>query len=137
VTNERHPEEAGWKMANADERPPVWVGHITLDTDRLDASHDFMVSLGMRSLVKGNDFAVLELRAGTHLILQLRDRIEPGEVSFDLMVEDIDATHARLAGLGLEPSEMAVGKIHSSFTVRDPSGQRITFNSSHNSDQPV
>ncbi len=124
-------------MAEIDERPPVWVGHISLDTDRLDESHDFMVSLGMRSLVKGEGFAVLELRAGTHLILSLKDEFEPGQADFDLMVEDIEATHARLSGLGIEPSEIEPGTIHQSFTVRDPSGQVIKFNSTHNSDKPV
>jgi hypothetical protein len=96
-----------------------------------------MVDLGMRPIAKGDDYAVLELRAGTHLVLQARDRIEPGNAPFDLMVEDLDATHSRLSGLGLSPSEIAGGRIHRSFTVRDPSGHVIRFNSSHVSDQPV
>ena len=121
----------------SDARPPVWVGHIGLETDRLSESHDFLVQLGMRSLVKGQDFAVLELRAGTHLVLQQRDEIEPGTASFDLMVEDLDGTHRHLTDLGLGPSEISRGKIHDSFTVRDPGGHVIKFNSSHVSDQPV
>ena len=127
----------GIRVEPKDSRPPVWVGHIHLDTDRLDASHDFLVALGMRSLVKGDGFAVLELRAGTHLVLRQRDAIEPGDAPFDLMVEDLDATHDRLRGLGLEPSEISRGEIHDSFTVREPSGHSIRFNSSHVSDQPV
>ena len=124
-------------MAHSDLRPPVWVGHISLTTDRLAESHDFMVRLGMRPIARGDGFAVLELRAGTHLVLQARERIEPGEAPFDLMVEDLDATHARLTGLGLAPSEISEGRIHRSFTVRDPSGHVVKFNSSHVSDQPV
>ncbi len=124
-------------MTRTDDRPPVWVGHIHLETDRLAESHDFLVLLGMRSLVKGDEFAVLELRAGTHLVLQLRDTIEAGEAPFDLMVENIDDTHRRLVGLGLSPSEISRGKIHDSFTIPDPSGHMIKFNSSHVSDQPV
>jgi catechol 2,3-dioxygenase-like lactoylglutathione lyase family enzyme len=124
-------------MTDADARPPVWVGHISLDTNRLDDSHDFMVKLGMRSLVKAEGFAVLELRAGTHLVLSQRDEIEPGTADFDLMVENIDETHARLMGLGIAPSQIEPGKIHSSFTVQDPCGHTIKFNSSHNSDHPV
>ena len=120
-----------------DPRPPVWVGHISLTTDRLAESNDFMVVLGMRPIVKGKDFAVLELRAGPHLVLMEKPEIEPGVAPFDLMVEDLDATHARLAELGLSPSEVTEGRIHRSFTVRDPSGHVITFNSSHVSDQPV
>ncbi len=124
-------------MGDSDERPAVWVGHIMMDTDRLGESHDFMVELGMRSLVTGDGFAVLELRAGTHLVLLEREEIEPGEADFDLMVEDLDATHRRLSELGRSPSEISKGKIHSSFTVQDPSGQTIKFNSSHVSEFPV
>ena len=121
----------------ADPRPPVWVGHISLTTDRLSESHRFMVDLGMRPIAKGDDFAVLELRAGTHLVLVARDAVEPGAAPFDLMVEDLDATHRRLSGLGMSPSEISEGRIHRSFSVADPSGQVITFNSSHVSDRPV
>ena len=118
-------------------RPPVWVGHIRLATDRLEASHEFMVQLGMRPIASGDNFAVLELRAGTHLVLLQSDEIEVGPAPFDLMVEDLDATHRQLSDLKLSPSEISEGRIHRSFSVRDPSGHTITFNSSHVSDQPV
>lgn len=124
-------------MTDADERPRVWVGHIQLTTDRLAQSHDFMVALGMRSILLGDDVAVLELRAGTHLVLQRRDEIEPDEAPFDLMVEDLPATHALLSAKGLAPSAIAEGRIHDSFTVSDPSGHVVKFNSSHVSDRPV
>lgn len=121
----------------ADPRPPVWVGHVSLTTDCLSESHQFMVNLGMRPIVVGDDFAVLELRAGTHLVLLEREGVEAGAAPFDLMVEDLDATHRRLTGQGMSPSEISEGRIHRSFTVSDPSGHVITFNSSHVSDQPV
>ena len=124
-------------MEKTDKRPPVWVGHINLTTDNLSRSHDFMVALGMRPVARGDDFAVLELRAGTHLVLLEKPGIEPGDAPFDLMVEDLDATHLRLSKLGLSPSKISEGHIHSSFTVRDPGGHLITFNSSHVSDAPV
>ncbi len=124
-------------MGESDLRPPVWVGHIHFTTDKLAESHDFMVELGMRSIVKGDDFAVLELRAGTHLILQRGDVGDSVSASFDLMVENLDTTHEHLRELGAEPSEISGGRIHRSFQVRDPSGQMITFNSSHASDQPI
>ena len=124
-------------MDDSASRPPLWVGHIHMDTDRLDESHAFMVGLGMRSIVKGETVAVLELRAGTHLVLSRVDAVEPGQASFDLMVEDLEETHARLSKQDFAPSEIAPGKIHRSFTVRDPSGHVIKFNSSHNYDQPV
>ena len=125
------------KQNTSDPRPPLWVGHISLTTDRIDESREFMVQLGMRPIASGDDFAVLELRAGTHLVLLQRDEIEAGEAPFDLMVEDLDATHRRLSDLELAPSEISEGRIHRSFSVRDPSGHRITFNSSHVSNHPV
>jgi len=124
-------------MTESDPRPPVWVGHIHMTTDRLAASHDFMVALGMRSIFVSEDVAVLELRAGTHLVLQREDVIEPGDAPFELMVDGLDAPHARLQELGLAPSAIAGGRIHRSFTVADPCGHRVKFNSSHVSDEPV
>jgi hypothetical protein len=124
-------------MGDTDTRPPLWVGHIHMESDCLEESHDFMVTLGMRSLVVAENVAVLELRAGTHLVLTRVDELKAGDASFDLMVEDLDATHTRLADLGIAPSEISDGRIHQSFTVREPSGHTIKFNSSHNSDQPV
>lgn len=124
-------------MADLDSRPPVWVGHIVLSTDRLAESRSFMVDLGMRPLDAGDDFAILELRGGTHLVLLAQQEVQPGPASFDLMVEDLEATHARLGELGHSPSEISEDRNHRSFTVRDPSGHVVTFNSSHVSDQPV
>jgi hypothetical protein len=130
--DERPPDERP-----PDERPPVWVGHIGLGTDRLGESHEFLVKLGMRPIVQGEGFAVLELRAGTHLILAEKEEFQPGPAPFDLMVEDLDATHRALSEAGLAPSEISEGRIHRSFDVVDPSGTTIKFNSSHASDRPV
>lgn len=121
----------------ADLRPPVWIGHIALTTDRLSEAYEFMQQLGMRGLAEMESIAILELRAGTHLILRQTTDHVPGPAPFDLMVEDLEATHVQLVERGLEPSEIEGGDIHHSFTVRDPSGHTITFNSSHVSDQPV
>lgn len=30
------------KLTDQDQRPPVWVGHIVLETDRLAESEEFM-----------------------------------------------------------------------------------------------
>ncbi len=120
-----------------DERPGVWVGHVTLPTADVKTTCDFMVQLGMRPIFEGDDFAVLELRGGTHLVLTTSDEPASGDASFDLMVEDLDATHEHLRTLGYVPSEIESGRIHSSFTVSAPSGHTIKFNSSHVSDRPV
>jgi catechol 2,3-dioxygenase-like lactoylglutathione lyase family enzyme len=120
-----------------DERPPVWVGHVSMRTNVLDQSHAFMVALGLRPVGKDEDVAVLELRGGTHLVLLRTDEELSGAAPFDLMVEDLEATQKRLAELGLSPSPIVSGRIHRSFTVRDPSGQDVAFNSSHVSGRPV
>ena len=124
-------------MPEKDERPQVWVGHVTLSTPDLPTTRDFMVQLGMRRIADGDDFAVLELRGGTHLVLVPSEELATGSANFDLMVDDLDATHEQLRTRGLAPSEMQSGTIHRSFTVSAPSGHIITFNSSHVSDRPV
>jgi catechol 2,3-dioxygenase-like lactoylglutathione lyase family enzyme len=121
----------------ADLRPPVWIGHVALSTNCLSKSYEFMQKLGLRGLMEMENVAILELRAGTHLIIRQTPEHAPGPAPFDLMVEDLDATHAQLVEHGLEPSEIEGGKIHQSFTVREPSGHTIKFNSSHASDEPV
>jgi catechol 2,3-dioxygenase-like lactoylglutathione lyase family enzyme len=56
-------------MSNEDLRPPIWIGHVVLETDRLEASAQFMRTIGMRPVHQGPDVAIFELRGGTHLIL--------------------------------------------------------------------
>jgi len=121
----------------SDERPPVWVGHVTLETPDIDATHEFMVEIGMRPLARGEGFAVLELRGGTHLVVTADAGSSLLRGDFDLMVDDLDATHARFRELGFEPGDIERGKIHDSFEQREPGGKLITFNSSHVGKLPV
>jgi catechol 2,3-dioxygenase-like lactoylglutathione lyase family enzyme len=132
-----NPVESGTADTPVDPRPPVWVGHITLPTPEIPTTLEFMVQLGMRPIADGEDFAVLELRGGTHLVLLRSDDAATGPAGFDLMVEDIHATHAQLRGMGMNPSELESGRIHTSFRVSTPAGHSIVFNSTHVSDQPV
>ena len=76
-----------------------------------------------------DDVASFELRGGTHLVLFRKDSITPAASSFDLMVEDIETTHAELRDKGLDPSDIEEGRIHQSFYVKDPAGNTIKFNS--------
>ena len=124
-------------MSKSDLRPPLWVGHITMQTNSIAESNKFMIDLGMRPIDEGDGYAVLELRGGTHLVLLRSEEPLSGAAPFDLMVENLDATHRDLAARGLSPSPIERGKIHDSFTVRDPSGLDVPFNSTHVSDQPV
>ena len=36
-------------VRNQDLRPPLWVGHVALETNRLEESAQFMLTIGMRT----------------------------------------------------------------------------------------
>ena len=120
-----------------DSRPPVWVGHVSMATPKLADSRTFMEQLGMRPMFRNESVAIFELRGGTHLVLVADENARAGDAPFDLMVEDLDATHSDFAERGLSPSPIERGRIHNSFTVTEPGGGRITVNSTHVSNQPV
>lgn len=126
-------------MRDQDLRPPVWIGHVTLETDRLEESAQFMHTIGMRSVHKGSEVAIFELRGGTHLILIAKSELVPGDAPFDLMVENLRATHERFTSMGLDPSPIeAISSIdHELFRVREPAGHLITFYSNHWSGNPI
>ena len=116
----------------ADDRPRVWTGHLgPVPIPDLDAGVDFYLALGCRSVHRQENMAILELRGGTHLIVETGDA-QPGEPSpFDLMVDDLDDTHEVYVDAGLEPAEITGGQIHRTFTVTDPGGRVITVYDSH------
>ena len=118
-------------------RPPVWIGHVAMHSDKVGETSRFMQLIGMRPVFENDEIAVLELRGGTHLVVTANAESELLRGSFDLMVEDLDATHARFTGLGLEPGDIERGSIHDSFELREPGGSVIMFNSSHVGDLPV
>ena len=96
----------------------------------VDRSADYWRDLGMREVERNQDVAVLELRGGTHLVL-VPGTPRPGGAPFDLMVDDIETTHAAWTARGLKPSDIEQGRIHSAFTVADPDGYVVTVNSTH------
>ena len=87
------------------------------------AALDYYVALGMRPVHSTTDVGIVELRGGTHLILEPGSP-EPGDAPFDLMVEDLDATHARLRDSGFDASEIIRGEIHDVFVLEDEDRQR-------------
>jgi catechol 2,3-dioxygenase-like lactoylglutathione lyase family enzyme len=114
-----------------DGRPPVWIGHAVLRVGDVARSAAFWGEIGMRDVGRDESVAVLELRGGTHLVI-LEGSPDPGaEAPFDLMVDDLEATHADWTVRGFEPSPIESGRIHSAFTVRDPDGYVVTVNNSH------
>jgi catechol 2,3-dioxygenase-like lactoylglutathione lyase family enzyme len=115
----------------SDDRPPIWIGHVSMKTAKFEESLAFMTDLGMRQVAKFDALTVLELRGGTHLVLQADDGGADQQASFDLMVDDLDAQHAALTKAGFEPSAISRGKVHATFEVREPAGNTIKFFDSH------
>lgn len=117
----------------AEERPPVWVGHLVHGASDLTRAADFWRAIGMREVEINDNVAIFELRDGTHLILVPTDP-PPARgtgVAFDLMVEDLDATHRAWTALGLAPSEIEKGRTHRGFQVTDPDGGILSVSDSH------
>jgi hypothetical protein len=133
-----HSKKERRKLSEQDLRPPVWVGHVVLETDRLEETVQFMRTIGMRPIVQRPEVAVLELRGGTHLVLIAKPETVAGDAPFDLMVEDLRATRETFVGLGLAPTPIErVSPEHEGFKAREPAGHIIRFLSNHVSGQPV
>ena len=124
---------------SSDPRPAVALGHVRMDVLNLHPACDLLERLGLRPVTRRESFAVLELRGGTHLIVSAGDHeIAPGQMApIDLMVDDVQESHERYSDMGLMPSEITSGSIHSSFTIPFPDGYRLKITSSHTSGRPV
>jgi hypothetical protein len=72
------------------------------------------------------------MRGGTHLAIH-RDpeQIAPGPAGWDLMVEDIDATHDKWQAAGLLVTGIVEEPPHRSFEVTDPDGHVLVVRDSH------
>ena len=94
-------------MSSSDGRPPVAIGHVVLGSPDVGASTEFLVRAGLRPIETGGEVSVLELRGGTHLIVLPAEQpvLSGAKAAFDLMVDDIEATHARYTRLDLAPSK--------------------------------
>ncbi len=127
-------------MANSiDERPPVAVGHVRLPVRNVPTTSAFLQQLGLRKIFEKDTFAVLELRGGTHLILEKsRHRTKPGtQAPVDFMVDDVKLARAKYAKLGMQPTRIKSGTIHSSFTIPGPDAWSFKITSSHTGGRPV
>ncbi|ETX00526.1 MAG: hypothetical protein ETSY1_10950 [Candidatus Entotheonella factor] len=121
----------------SDPRPDIAIGHVRLDVSNVADSTAFFVKLGIRTIVEQDDFSVLELRGGTHLVLRNWEAPESSPVGFDIMVDDIDAAYAKVKGYGMEVSDIRRGRIHDNFEVQTPDHRALTINSSHAGDRAV
>jgi len=124
---------------STDQRPPVAVGHVRLNVSDVGAAARWLETVGLRPIVTRDELAVLELRGGTHVVV--RQAAQPPAAGtaapFDLMVDDVDATHRDYSDKGLSPSPIRRGRIHDSFDLPGPDGWAFTVNSSHASGQPI
>ena len=127
------------KKVAVDPRPAVAIGHISYEVADVARSAKFLAALGVRPIMRQRNFAVMELRGGTHIVVsKAKDKTEKGaEAPFDLIVDDVDAFRAACVKQGLKPRRMSRGSIHDRFDVMDPSGYRLTILSSHAGHRPV
>ncbi len=125
----------------ADKRPAVAVGHVSLPVKDVPTTSAFLQDLGLRAVFENEKqtFAVLELRGGTHLIVEKsRKRIKPGaQAPVDFMVDDVKKARAKYAKMGLKPTRIKSGTIHSSFYIPGPDGWSFKITSSHTGGRPV
>lgn len=116
-----------------DNRPSFAVGHIQLRVKDVEAEMAFYTDHGLREIVNRENFGILELRGGTHLVLNPISESDPATTAapFDLMADDIDLAHARFVERGDQATDIEHGSIHSSFIVQGPSGYSLRVTSSH------
>ena len=57
-----------------DQRPPVAVGHVRLNVVDVGAAARRLEAVGLRPIVTRDEFAVLELRGGTHVVVRQTDQ---------------------------------------------------------------
>ena len=120
-------------------RPAVAVGHVFFAATDVAAAGRWFRAVGLRPIALDDDFAVLELRGGTHLVVTKgRRKASPNrDAPFDLMVDDIDAARRRFAAKGLKPTRIRRGTIHDSFRLAGPDGCVVSIVSSHAGDRAV
>ena len=125
----------------ASERPPIAIGHVTLRVVDVARAATFYAELGLRPVWQQPSMAILELAGGTHLMLfQAKRAPKAGAVhSFDFMVTEVEALHARLAAAGVQTTELAQDEVseHRWFQARDPDGHLLRIYSDHTEGRAV
>jgi hypothetical protein len=131
--------EKGHSNNAEDLRPLYAFGHVEMNVKDIKKSGDYFLKIGLREVVLEETFIILEVRGGTHLIIAPTSTPVPEgtKAPFDLMVDDIPTIHQRFTELDLNPTEIKDNGIHTSFTVIEPGGHKVTVNSSHATDLPI
>lgn len=117
-------------MIGPNETPKLAIGHAVLESRDVNATIRFLASLGARVVMAQQNFAIAELRGGTHVVIR-EGGAKARNPSFDLMVEDVRDVRDGLINEGLEPTALLSGGVHKSFEVQEPGGAMLTFTSSH------
>lgn len=112
-----------------DDRPRFGIGHLALSAGNVSQLADFYTRIGLRPVVDMGRMAILELRGGTHLILQ---QGPGGSGTLDLIVDDIDETRDVLEAAGAgDVTSITRGNPHDRFTATDPEGNVLIVASNH------
>jgi catechol 2,3-dioxygenase-like lactoylglutathione lyase family enzyme len=126
-------------MRRKNDRPGIWIGHVTRRVRNVKESAEFFATLGLRTVMAESQMAILELRGGTHLLL-FADQAEYKSIpndNFDLMVSDVEAFHGSLHSKGIRVSKMKHDRFHTYFEAADPDGTEWRINSDHTEGRPV
>lgn len=116
------------QTSNQDGRPRFGIGHMSMTAANVGDLANFYTTIGMRQIVNMGQMAIVELRGGTHIVIQ---QGEQGVSNLDLIVDDIDDTWQVLESAGAQPSTIRRGSPHDSFTAIDPEGNRLVIHSNH------
>ena len=119
--------------------PPIAIGHVDLVVTDVAEATEFFLELGLRHIHQEHDFAVLELRGGTHLVVEADEGITPlgTTPTFDLMVDDIETVRAHCAQLHMNPTPLKSGQVHQSFELKGPDNYTVIITSSHVSGRAI
>lgn len=117
------------------ERPLVALGHVFFKVPEFKDSIARIKKLGFRTIFESEEVCVLEVRGGTHFVIQpLKDGEQAQEevdIGPDFMYDDVDAARELFVQAGFECTEVKRGSIHDEFWARAPEKFKIHVNSSH------
>lgn len=108
--------------------PRFAIGHVSIEANDVDRLTDFYTTAGLRLVVNMGRASILELRGGTHIILQAG---RGGQATLDFIVDDIDDTQAVLEAAGAQVTPIRRGNPHDSFHATDPEGNQLLVHSTH------
>ena len=126
-------------MQDNNDRPGIWINHVTQRVQDVKKTADFFQALGLRLVWADTGMAILELRGGTHLLL-FPDRPQYKNVAneeFDLMVGNVQASHQLLQSKGIKVSKLKRDRFHAYFEASDPDGNKWRINSDHTEGRSV